>query len=520
MAGRDGGTPIEQSKISRIAQGVRWALSGQSISDWFGPGQPIAPQAQEQAVGRQFDYAPGYNIQTTPRAGEPITFAQLRGLADGHDLVRLAIETRKDQMAKLVGIVKPKNGSEPDARCKTIQKFLERPDQEHDWDDWLRMWLEEVFVTDAATIYPRMTKGGQLYALEHIDGATIKRVLDEDGRTPIAPDPAYQQILKGIPAADYSRDELFYVPRNQRVSRIYGYSPVEQIIMTVNIALLRQVTQLNYYTEGNIPPMLASVPATWQTEMIEKFQKYWDFLMSGDLARKQQVKFVPDGMKITMLKPEKLFDEADEWLARVICYAFSLPPSPFVKQQNRATAGTAQEIALEEGLAPIMQYVKRKMTRLIELYFKAPDLEFVFEDESDVDPLAQAQIDAIYIDAGVDTPDEVRDARGMPPLPNGLGKLPKVPVTPIMDPADPASDPADAAGKPGAKPQSKKGNPDGVTAAAAEKFATLVEHGVTPNEAAALAGLDIKKIEGGDVPLVNAALVPLSVALSLKPEKG
>jgi Phage portal protein len=518
MASRNGGTPIEQSKISRIAQGVRWALSGQSISDWFGPGQPLAPQAQEQAVGRQYDYAPGYNMQTTPRAGEAVTFAQLRGLADSHDILRLAIETRKDQMAKLVGVVKPKNGTDPDARCKEIQKFLERPDQEHDWDDWLRMWLEEVFVTDAATIYPRMTKGGQLYALEHIDGATIKRVLDAGGRTPIAPDPAYQQVLKGIPAVDYSRDELFYIPRNQRVSRVYGYGPVEQIIMTVNIALLRSVTQLSYYTEGNIPPMLAAVPKEWNTDQIEKFQKYWDLIMSGDLAKKQQVKFVPGDLKTQMLKPEPLFDAGDEWLARVILYAMNLPPNAFVKQQNRATAGTAQEIALEEGLAPIMQYVKRKMTRVIELYFKAPDLEFAWEDSTDLDPLVQAQIDKIYVDAGIDTPDEVRDSRGMSPLPDGLGKKPKVPITPITDPG---VDPETGAptGPPG-KPPSKKGNPDGVTAAAAEKFEKLVEHGIPINTAAKLAGLEIDEIAGGDVSMIKAALIPLSMASSpLEPEK-
>jgi hypothetical protein len=47
-----------------------------------------------------------------------------------------------------------------------------------------------------------------------------------------------------------------------------------------------------------------------------------------------------------MLQTEKIFDEADEWLARVICYAMNLPPNAFVKQQNRATAGTAQEVAL------------------------------------------------------------------------------------------------------------------------------------------------------------------------------
>lgn len=506
-------TQIDQGVISRLVTGFRFAFSGKSAAEFFGPGQPIAPAAQEQAYGRAFDYPTGYNIQATPRSGEPISFPTLRGLADGYDILRLAIETRKDQMAKLEFVIKPTNGDEPGDDAKKIQKFLERPDQEHDWDDWLRMWLEEVFVIDAPAIYPRKTKGGELYGLELIDGATIKRVLSPDGRTPIPPDPAYQQVIKGIPAVNYTSDELLYLPRNVRTSRVYGYSPVEQIIMTVNIALRRQVHQLNYYTEGNIPAMLVGVPATWSTEQVEKFQKVWDLLMGGDLAKKQQARFVPGDLKTQLLHTSPIFDMGDEWLVRVVCYAFSLPPSAFVKQTNRATAGTAQEVALEEGLSPIMSYVARKMTRIVQVYFGKPDLEFAWEDVADIDPLAQAQIDKIYADAGIDTPDEIRDGRGMPPLPDGLGAKPKVPITPITDPGvDPQT--GAPAGPPNAPP-SKKGNPDGVTAAAAEKFAALVEHGIAPNAAAKLAGLDIEAIEGGDVPLVNAALVPLSAALEL-----
>jgi hypothetical protein len=36
---------------------------------------------------------------------------------------------------------------------------------------------------------------------------------------PEPPDPAYQQILKGIPAADFSAEELLYLPRNPRAHR-------------------------------------------------------------------------------------------------------------------------------------------------------------------------------------------------------------------------------------------------------------------------------------------------------------
>jgi hypothetical protein len=94
------------------------------------------------------------------------------------------------------------------------------------------------------------------------------------GRTPLPPDPAYQQVLKGLPAVNYSRDELIYAIRNPRTNRVYGYSPVEQIIMTVNIAMRRQLSQLQYYTEGNIPEAMIGVPDPWNPDQIRQFQDY------------------------------------------------------------------------------------------------------------------------------------------------------------------------------------------------------------------------------------------------------
>jgi phage portal protein BeeE len=130
------------------------------------------------------------------------------------------------------------------------------------------MLLEDLLVIDAPTLYKRRTRGGALYALEVLDGATIKRLIDDWGRTPLPPTPAYQQILKGIPAVDYGADELIYAPRNPRVHKAYGFSPVEQVQMSVNIALRRQIYQLQYYTEGNVPEALIGVPENWNPDQI------------------------------------------------------------------------------------------------------------------------------------------------------------------------------------------------------------------------------------------------------------
>lgn len=411
-------TPIDPGLIARVAAGVRYAFTG-NAPVWFGPQQPLlpmVPEAEKESVaGRQFDYPVGVNQRTRPRTDEPVSFEQMRGLADGYDLLRLVIETRKDQVAKLKWQIKTKDDKkQPDARCESITQFLACPDQEHTWDDWLRMLLEDLFVLDAPAIYPRMTNGGQLYALEPIDGSTIKRVIDAHGRTPLPPEPAYQQILKGIPAVDYSRDELIYKPRNPRTHKVYGYSPVEQIIMTVNIALRRQLNQLSYYTEGNTPNLVFGVPDNWNPDQIRQFQDWWDVLCSGET--KHKARFVPGGVTPHDTKAGALKDEFDEWLARVVCFAFSINPTPFIKQQNRATADNAHTQALEEGLAPVMAWIKSLIDLVIVRYFGAADLEFAWAEEEAQNPLEQAQVAQIYVTAKVLHPDEVRADLGRPPL--------------------------------------------------------------------------------------------------------
>jgi len=192
--------------------------------------QPLAPMAPPEVKGRQFDYPFGANLNYIPRADDCISFFELRGLADALPLLRAVIETRKDQSAGHSYAVRARARSDSSDQSQSIDavsRFLLRPDRRRSFADWLRMLLEDMLVIDAATIYPRYARGGSLYSLDIIDGATIKPLIGEDGRSPEPPDPAYQQILHGVPAADFSADELLYLPRNMRAHRLYGMSPVE-----------------------------------------------------------------------------------------------------------------------------------------------------------------------------------------------------------------------------------------------------------------------------------------------------
>ena len=426
--------PVDAGIIARVKQGLSYVIRGVAPDAWMTPSQPLAPVSQESA-GRAFDYPVGYNLNVQPRTYEAVGFEQMRALADGYDLLRIVVETRKDQLVKMPWRIRVKDQAKKkdkkateaaQPRIDAAMTFFELPDREHSWDAWLRMILEDMLVIDAATVYPRLTRGGALYGFEVMDGATITRKINSDGRTPIPPDPAYQQYIKGVPMADYTRDDLVYYPRNPRSHKVYGYSPVEQIIMTVNIALRRQLFQLNYYTEGNVPEALAGVPESWTAEQLREFQAWWDELMEGNLAQRRHMKFVPGGVEFKETKEAILKDEYDEWLARIVCYCFSVSPQAFVKEMNRATAETAQDTALQEGLIPLQMWVRSLINLLLWKYLAYTDLEFAWEEEESISPVEQVQITDTKIRNGSMTIDEAREMDGKDPYPNGLGAKPLV----------------------------------------------------------------------------------------------
>jgi len=431
------GRLLQSTGIAKAVQYVSETVQNVTNESWFSPGQPLRPMGPKQEQARALDYRVGQNTTVPPRNDEFISMWDLYMLAEYHDITRLLIETRKDQIEALGWKIRPREEEEnkklgkaaraakrkaaeaaitpeQQARIDQTTKFMEKPDGITPFPTWLRMLLEDVLVYDAPSIYinrddPMETK------FEIVSGMTIKRVIDEQGRTPAPPSVAYQQVIKGMPAWNYTRDQLIYQPRNPRPNRIYGMSPVQQIVMTVNIALRKQTSQLEYYTMGNIPDALIGTPESWTPQQIADFQNAWDAIFEGNTAQRRRAKFVPGGTKMEQTKPAVLKDEFDEWLARVCCYAFSIPPTAFVKQVNRATAQTAKEAATEEGLAPLLGYVLRLINMLVQEHLGQYDLEFAWAEDEEEDPEVKVSLLDTQVAKGAITLNEYREAMGREP---------------------------------------------------------------------------------------------------------
>jgi hypothetical protein len=182
-------------------------MSGRFVSAWsdFSPGTPIMPAVAEPV--RVWDFPVGINTVIRPRAYQPFGFPELRAFSNV-ELVRLAIETRKDQVERLDWRIKPKNGvwigdasawaGGADPRIEALEGFWRRPDGVTPFATWLRLALEDLLVLDAPAFERRRSRGGALIGLDVIPGDTIHPMVDETGRRPRGPgEIAFQQVIKG-----------------------------------------------------------------------------------------------------------------------------------------------------------------------------------------------------------------------------------------------------------------------------------------------------------------------------------
>jgi hypothetical protein len=428
-------------------------------ADWFGPAQPMKPVAPPEVAGRTWDFPAGYNLATEPRAYEQVSFPMLRALAESYDPVRLIIERRKDQMCRLPWTLRYRHekkakrlSAQQRNTLREIEDFIQHPCAEYSFRSWLRVLLEDLLVIDAPAIHCVRDSYGDIAELVPLDGSIVGRILDEHGRPPrplhwngqpfnwlgrtvtgadldvigakivggMVYLPQFQISYKGLPAWGATEWDLVYAPNNPRAGKPFGFSPVEQIITTVSTAMRRQISQLEYLREGNTPEGVFGLPEGWTVDQVTQFEDSWNNMLAGNLARRRQIRFVAGDGKFTPFKEPPLKAEFDEWLVRIACAAFSYPPSAFVSLSNRSIAEQHEKQAEQEGLDPLKQWVCEVLNGVLDREFPGEDIEFIFQESEEVDPVRESAVLTRYVDAGVISRNEARDRIGLDrdPSPN------------------------------------------------------------------------------------------------------
>lgn len=393
------------------------------------PVMPAPPATNPSDRPRTWVPPVGYNMTRTPRAQQTpalTAFDQLRALGD-FDLVRIAIEDVKGQVLGASWDVVPRDefkNEDPEdleERIAKVREWVEEPDPlaGYDFEDWLSTALEEILVTDALSLYPSKRRNGDPIGLELLDGATIKPLVDNLGRPPIPPDSAYQQIVNSQPETEFELGELWYLPRHRRPNGPYGRSPTEAVLTTINVAVRASLHDLAYFTDGTIPESLYQVPAGWSPERVDEFQRWFDDELAGNAAKRSGgLRFVPggDGAGYLATKDHQWQYERQEWMARVIAWAFGVSPMPIAKVMNRATAQALEQSTAESGVRPVLGFLARIINRYIRQELRETTVEFRWGADETEDATVAYQRDIAYMNAGRLGIDESRANDGLEPL--------------------------------------------------------------------------------------------------------
>ena len=474
-------TMTESEMVQR--SGIMNQQYGQSVSlprnpVWpnvpFNPGNPLIPGAinplrpDGRANPRRYEYQVAQNINVTENRLVP--FKTLRATADQVDIIRRCLEVVKAKLSAMDwDITLSDSASEKisgdsgkdhvramaDAReqftedISRLRAFWEEPDRAngYTWGDWLNVFLEDSLVLDAVAIWPQRAVNGELFGFQLLDSSTIKPLIDDRGMRPMAPNPAYQQILYGFPRSEFmasndvedadgefTSDELTYLVRNRRTWTTYGFSPVERALPLADIYLRRQDWIRKEYTDGVTPELMMETDATFgnQPELIRAYENIYNDDLAGQTAQRMRVRILPAGFKPIQFDGygEKFKDVLDNYLITSICGHFGVLPSEigFSGHGGLGASGLQKgETQSGEtiGIAPLAQWVSKQISNLCYTYLGMPrELEFKILFDSKVDSEAEARRTDIELKNGKRTVNEARADDGLPLLDTPQADMP------------------------------------------------------------------------------------------------
>ena len=407
------------------------------------PGPPLYPWLPRGEDPRQFYILSGYNLNYVPRAEFPTLtpFQLLRNLAATSDLVQIARQDVINSILALEWDVVPEDKRERrahgmKAEVDYAKNFLEYPDRVHGFEGWLHTLLIDMLDLDALCFYRRRTMGGEPHSLMPIDGSTIKPVLDFHGIPPEPPEVAYQQIIAGVPETEFSRPylpvmegqpeeyptELVYCPFSPRTYNGYGQSPLERVLITVNLALRRQLHHLAYFTDGNIPDAFWKCPDNWNADQVFGFQDRLEKQLSGESGARRKMRMMPGGEGTGLELPhgsEQEPNNLNEFMARVIAMAYHTSPQPLVAMMNRATAEQADQSTSESGLHMWLHKIRKLMTREIREFLGFRGLRFIYTEDKHRDETAWTAKAIAFVGSGIYTRNHILFAEGEEPIEGG-----------------------------------------------------------------------------------------------------
>ena len=453
-------------QMTPMAQAL--ARSGASFGAAMGPGVPLVPvpldPADPRAPFRRYQYDISHNLNINQRQA---LWNTLRGAAQGIDVLARCIQIRTADVIRMdltfgvsqdaisnIMVANNISASEASKIARTLyapevdrmKQFWENPYPEDNrtWEEFLAEMMWQLLVFDGLAIAPAFNLGAKCIGLEIIDAPTINILLDNGGRRPLPPAPAFQQNLwgyvrteavgnqlkgksfqdGGAPYDVTAADVLSYFILNPRTNTPYGWSPVETSLPIADLYAEYQKWQISEFKSGTTSKLyFESSDEAITIQNLSTVERMLNEQRAGITDARYQMKIIPPGLT-NPYEPKTIeevykADYAEHWLKQIASF-FNIAPAQL---GVIARAGLGGGKGASEGAADETESISSKpQNRQLEGIINSLSRQhlgcdrnvvaMLKNDEGSQDRLEQANAFKVLIDNAMMTPNQAAQELG------------------------------------------------------------------------------------------------------------
>ena len=442
-----------------------------------GPGVPLIPVPLDRAENgdsrpgfRRFQYDISHNLNINQRQA---LWNTLRGVAVGNDLTARCIQLRTVDVLRMdlnwgvsddaIATIMQKDGLSASEAGKVARKlympeidrmkaFCENPfpEDNRSYEEFMGEVMWQLMVYDGLAIAPAFNLGAECIGFEIIDAPTINILLNNYGRRPLPPAPAFQQNLwgyvrneaignnikgktfqdGGAPYDVTEADVLSYFILNPRTNTPYGWSPVEKSLPLADLYSERLKWLLAEYKAGTSSKMYwRATDEAITLQNLSTAERLINEGFQGMTNARYQTKIMPPGFEdpFETKNVDELYKaDYDEHILKQYASFFNLAPSAL---NVIARAGLGGGKGASEGQQDMTESTSSKpQNRQLEGIWNSLvrqhlgcDRNVVAslnDDTGSENQLEQANAFKIAIDNAWMRPNEAREELGLTPDPS------------------------------------------------------------------------------------------------------
>jgi len=345
-----------------------------------------------------------------------LSYEELRRIYLQSATVRPAIDSIVRQVTLTPWKIKLKEGVEETDETKDelrkVEEFFEVPNRNR--EPLSRIFskvLTDILVYDAGVIEKVKTVKGRLVEIFARDGSTVFPITDEHGILK-----GYEQRIRinGVEKkVKFAPDELVYLVLYPQSRSAYGLPIIESIVNEIASLLFSASFISKQFTEDEFPPGYLVLPEV-DLESWERIRKEHE--TAAGATSKWKLKALVNVGRAEFLELKKpprdlQLSELREALERIVFRNFGVTPVEmgFADRMPRATAEAQERLGRRKLYYPLISLLEYYLNTEIVAEL-SPNVKFQFEvprEEREI--LERARADALYVQWGIKTPDEVRE---------------------------------------------------------------------------------------------------------------